>query len=379
MNFHQLVAALSVLLIGTLSAGAQSAGDASAASNMEIVASILPPNPDPSGIAISSDRRIFLGFPRHADNHTEFALAELKDGQLAPFPNREYVYPSSKPYSDWLVSPHGMFMDARDVLWIIDDGKRADIKEIPPGAAKVVGIDTKTSNLVASVPISKEAAGDDSHLNDLRVDNTHGRSGTAYIANSGFGKRYSLVVVDIASGKCREVLLNQPSTSPEPGFMAFLEGQPKVFNANHPTFPIGGADGISLSADGRQLYWTALSGRRLYSIPTEVLSNFDRSESEIERAVVDEGERPACDGLAEDLDGNIYFGSFEQRSLVKRSLDGQYELLVHDDRLGWPDGLAYHDGWLYVTLGQWNRLADFNDGKELRQPPYLVVRVRTKR
>jgi sugar lactone lactonase YvrE len=182
-------------------------------------------------------------------------------------------------------------------------------------------------------------------------------------------------VVDIASGTAREVLVNQPCTSPEPGFMAFLEAQPKVFDAEHPTFPVGGADGISLSPDGKKLYWAPLSGRRLYSISTEVLSNFNLPEAEIEQAVVDEGERPACDALAEDPAGNIYFGSFEQRSLVRRNFSGQYELLAHDDRFGWPDGLAYHDGWLYVTLGQWNRLPAFNNGNELRKPPYLVVRV----
>jgi len=241
-------------------------------------------------------------------------------GQQAGFvPNRSYVYPSGRPYADWLVSPHGMVMDANDVLWIVDDGKRARIQEIPPGAAKVVGIDIKTGKIVASVPIEKDAMSNQSHLNDLRVDMTHGTKGTTYIANSGFGKRYSLVVVDIASGKSREVLLNQPCTSPEPGFMAFLEGQPKVFKAEHPTFPVGGADGISLNPDGKRLYWTPLSGRRLYSISTAVLSDYQLSETEIEKAVVDEGERPACDELAEDDASNAnspcHFWRWSSRSL----------------------------------------------------------------
>jgi sugar lactone lactonase YvrE len=164
---------------------------------VEIVASVMPPNPDPSGIAVSSDGRVFLGFPRHADNHQEFALAELKDDKLVPFPNRNYVYPSAMPYADWLVSPHGMVMDANDVLWIVDDGKRAGIQEIPAGAAKVVGIDIKTGQIVASVAIEKDAMSNETHLNDLRVDLTHGAKGTAYIANSGFGKRYSVQPISI--------------------------------------------------------------------------------------------------------------------------------------------------------------------------------------
>ncbi|QES87719.1 L-dopachrome tautomerase-related protein [Rhizosphaericola mali] len=345
---------------------------------VSVVAAINSPNPDPSGIALSSSGRLFLGFPRHADNHTSFALAEYLDGKLIPFPSKEYVYPSLKPYTDWLVSPHGIFMDKNDVLWVLDDGKRAGIKEIPEGAGKVVGIDIKTKKIIASVPISKNVMSNETHLNDFRVDLTHGAKGTAYIANSGFGERYSLIVVDIASGKCREVLLNKPCVSPEPGFMAFLEMEPHVMDVKKQTFPIGGPDGITLSSDSKKLYWTAISSRKLYSISTDTLSNQSLEESAIEKAVTFEGEHPACDGMASDEQGNLYFGSFEQLSTIKRTPDGQYTLLAHDIRFAWQDGLAYHDGYLYMTLGQWNRLPGFNNGKDLRQPPYLVVKVKTK-
>lgn len=36
---------------------------------LEVVARIMPPEPDMSGIAVTPDGRVFLGFPRHADNH----------------------------------------------------------------------------------------------------------------------------------------------------------------------------------------------------------------------------------------------------------------------------------------------------------------------
>lgn len=344
----------------------------------EIIARIFPPDADPSGIAVSSSGRVFLGFPRHADNHQSFALAELTDGKLVPFPDQAYVYPSAKPFKDWLVSPHGMYMDNNDILWIIDDGKRAGIKGIPADAAKVIGLDVNTKKLVYSVIIPETVMTDDTHLNDLRVDTRQGKAGTAYIANSGFGQRYSLIVLDLASGKAREVLLNHPAVSPDPGFMAFLEGQPKIFDPGKPTFPVGGADGIVLSPDGRRLYWTAISGRKLYSIPTAILANPQSTEKEIQQAVHLEGEHPACDGLAEDGQGNIYFGAFEQQSVVKRSATGNYQLIAHDANFGWPDGLAWHNGSVYMTLGQWNRLPDFNQGKELRKPPYLVVKIKAE-
>jgi len=345
--------------------------------NFEVVARLSPPTPDLSGIAVSSDNRVFLGFPRHADNHQSYALAELVNGKPVPFPDTAYVYPSTKPYQDWLVSPHGLYMDKNNTLWVLDDGKRAGQKEIPEGAAKVVAIDIRTKRILATLVIPKPVLSDESHYNDLRVDLTHGLKGTVYIANSGFGEHFSLVVIDVASGKTKEVLLNHYSTSPEPGFMGFLEGKPLRYDFKQQTFPSGGADGLALSPDSKTIYWTAITGRRLYSLPTKMLSNPAITDQQLIDSLKFEGEHPACDGLAEDEKGNIYFGAFEQQSLVKRGIDKQYHLIAHDqENFVWPDGLAYRNGYLYVTLGQWNRLPGFNHGKDLRKPPYLVVKVK---
>lgn len=344
----------------------------------EIMAQIT--SPDPSGIAISSDNRVFLGFPRHADNHQEFALAELINGKLVPYPNKNYVYPSTKALDQWLVSPHGLYMDKNDVLWILDDGKRAGIDAIEKGAAKVVAIDTKKNTILRTVLIPDNVLRKTAHYNDLRVDLSHGKKGTIYIANSGFGKDFSLVVLDVDSGKAKEVLKQHPTTSPEENFMAFLEGQPRRMNNKKYSLPNGGADGIALSPDNSTLYWTVISGRNLYSLPTAILSDFSKTEEEIEQQITFEGQHPACDGLAEDEQGHIYFGAYEQQALVKRNTEGDFSIVSHDTQnYVWPDGLAYKNGYLYVTLGQWNRLASFNNGKDLRVPPYLVMKVKVNK
>jgi len=41
---------------------------------LEVVASLS--SPDFSGVAVTKDGRIFLGFPRHADDHNGSTLAE---------------------------------------------------------------------------------------------------------------------------------------------------------------------------------------------------------------------------------------------------------------------------------------------------------------
>lgn len=346
------------------------------AQQLEVVGAIMPPQPDMSGIAVTNDGRVFLGFPRHAENHHGCALAELKDGVLIPFPNKEMTYPSDRPCSEWLVSPHGMTTDSAGNIWLIDDGKRAGIEGIPDGAAKVVGFQPD-GHIIASIPIQSHVLRQDMHLNDLRIDLKHGKKGMAYITNSSFGTTPSLVIVDIATGHAREVLAGHYSTAMQEGYIAFLEGEVRAYNKNHVILPSGGANGIALV--GNRLYWTPITGRGFYSISTDSLSDFRLSETELERIVRYDGDRPACDGLAEDCEGNIYFSAYEQMALVKRDTNGVFHTLVQSPLLGWPDGMfVTSDGWLYVTLGQWNRLPGFNEGKDLRKPPYNVVRLKVK-
>ena len=277
------------------------------AAEVEVIARISPPDADMSGIAVTKDNRIFLGFPRHADNHDRPSLAEYKDGKLIPFPNEKITLKGKNPYKT-LVSPHGMTLDSLGRLWVVDDGKLAGIPKIEDGAAKIVCFDVNTNKTIYSIPVLPPVLQHDAHLNDLRIDLKHGQKGTVYITNSSFGKTPSLIVVDIASGKSRELLKNHISTRAQEGFYTYLEHKPHSFDYSNPEFPIGGADGIALIEKENKLYWTSITGRGLYSISTDILSDFSKTEKEIEDAVKYEGDRPPCDGLAEDEEGNIYFG-----------------------------------------------------------------------
>lgn len=42
--------------------------------------------PGPSGIVVTPQGRTFVGFPRHAIDHTGMTLGELVDGKLQPYP-----------------------------------------------------------------------------------------------------------------------------------------------------------------------------------------------------------------------------------------------------------------------------------------------------
>lgn len=363
-----------LVLSAACSAHASDASDPAAVPHggMEIVARF--DGPGPSGIAVTPGGRIFVGFPRHADNHRGMTLGELVDGKLVPFPNAAMSLPSEAPYAQRLVSVHGMTTDARGNLWVIDDGKRAGIDGIPDGAAKVVGFDPANGHVIASVVLKAPVLLQDSHMNDLRVDLGHGARGTAYISDSSFGTSPALVVVDLASGRQRRVLAADRSTQPEAGFLAMLDGKPMRYDAKHPTFPVGGVDAITLSADSRTLYYAPLSSRRLYAISTDVLADWNAGEATLAAAVRDLGEKGFADGIATDPQDRVYITDGEHDAITRRWPDGHFDVVMRDPRIVWPDGIYATATHVYVTLGQWDRLPGFNGGKDLRQPPYLLVR-----
>lgn len=375
MNRRDLFAAAAgATLLPVLAASARAgtvSGDTAPTGSLEVVAEFY--GPGPSGIAVTPDNRIFIGFPRHAENHGKATLAELKGDVLVPYPDAALSLPSSAAPDRRLISIHGMTTDSRGRLWAIDDGKIVG-RPIAPGAAKIIGIDPATDRPIASVVLNPPTMRPDSHMNDLRVDLTHGARGTAYVADSSFGTSPALVVVDIATGRQRRVLADHPSIHAEKGFLTVLEGRPLRYDPKHPTFPIGGVDSITLSPDSSLLYYSPLTSRRLYSIPTALLSNFDATEEQLAAGITDHGEKVMTDGLATDAQGRIYLTASEHDAIMRWIPDGTIEIVVRDPRIVWPDGIFATRTHVYCTLGQWNRLAGFNGGTDLRQPPYLLVR-----
>jgi sugar lactone lactonase YvrE len=326
--------------------------------------------PGPSGIAVTPQGRTFVGFPRHADDHSGMTLGELVNGKLVPYPSADISLPSGLSDAKRLVSVHGMTLDERGRLWLIDDGKRAGKEGIPAGAAKVVGIDLASNTIVTSIEL-KAALRQDSHMNDLRIDLTHGSQGTAYVADSSFGEDPALVVVDLASGKQRRVLTGDPSIVAQKDFVTQLDGVPMRYDGKNTPFPHGGVDGLALTPDGSRLFYSPLTSRHLWSVPTAALADFSLDDPRLAAQIKDEGEKVMVDGMDMDAQGRLYMTDAEHHQVLRRWPDGRLDVVLRDPRLVWPDGVFVTADSVYVTLGQWSRMGK---GFDTRQPPYLLVK-----
>jgi sugar lactone lactonase YvrE len=159
-----------------------------------------------------------------------------------------------------------------------------------------------------------------------------------------------------------------------------VEGEPlKKRPAVGPEEPLRmGSDGIAISADGETLYYTPLVSRHLYTVSVDALSDPNMSEQQVAATVQDLGDRGFCsDGLEQDSQGRVYLTDYENNAVRRRNADGQYETLAQDPRMIWPDTLSVAgDGYVYVTCNQLNRQAMFHRGRDLRQRPFALFRIR---
>ncbi|TQJ20109.1 sugar lactone lactonase YvrE [Micromonospora sp. A202] len=336
--------------------------------------------PMPTGVSVSHQGRIFVNFPKWGDE-VPATVVELRDGQEVPYPDQQWNDPSGDDDAGAFVSVQSIVVDPADRLWVLDTGSPM-FQPTKPGGPKLVRVDLDTDTVAQVITFPADVALPTTYLNDVRFDLRRGEAGIAYITDSADSGPNGIIVVDLASGASWRRLHDHPSTKAEPltSFRPVVEGRPFLERpADGPPKPVSmGCDGIAISADGTRLYYCPLASRRLHSVSTEALADPGVTQEAVAETVVDEGDRgTASDGLESDDAGRLYLTSYEHNAVLRRLPDGEYETLVHDPRLLWPDTMSVAtDGYLYVTANQLHRQPQYQRGQDLRRKPYALFRTR---
>jgi sugar lactone lactonase YvrE len=333
----------------------------------------------PTGVTVSKSGRIFLTFPRWGDP-VEMNVGELKAGKVVPYPNAEINQLHIERPAECLCTVQSAIVDPIDRLWLCDTGT-VNMGPVLPGGAKMICIDLKTDKIVKQFPLGEPGVLKTTYLNDLRFDLRKGTEGGAYVTDSSAMGPNGIVVIDLATGRTWRRLNDHPSTKAEKDFNPVVEGRivlekPK---AEEPAKHLGiGTDGIALSHDGERLYYCPLASRHLYSVSAEALADPTVSDAQVAATVQDHGDRGfASDGLEHDADGRLYLTNYEDNAILRRGLDGTYETIAHDPRMLWPDTLSVgHDGYLYFTANQLHRQPRFQAGKDEREKPFVLFKLK---
>jgi sugar lactone lactonase YvrE len=331
----------------------------------------------PTGVTVASNGRIFVNFPRWGDD-VPFTVGEIRDGKVVAYPDAAINKADSGHPGDTLISVQSVVVDAANRLWILDTAAPSFVEPLA-GGAKLVAVDLATNKVVKTLVLPANVMLTSTYLNDVRFDLRQGKAGVAYITDSSVTGPGGIIVVDLDSGAALRRLSGHPSTKADPAFVPVVEGETMAIRqADKPPGPFWVAsDGIALSADGSTLYYCPLSSRHLFSVPTALLRDRSASEEVVAQAVVDLGEKGASDGLEADDKGRVYAGDYEHDSIRQRRPDGEWRTIAHDPRILWPDTLSVAtNGYLYFTANQLHRQALFHGGKDLREKPYALFRIK---
>ncbi|SHS68033.1 Gluconolactonase [Mycobacteroides abscessus subsp. abscessus] len=331
----------------------------------------------PTGVSVSETGRIFICFPKWGDD-VKFTVAEIIGDTLQPYPSLETNLGYQGNITMAFISVQSVVADGRGTLWVLDTAA-PNFSEPIKGGAKLVAVDLKTNTIRKVYTFTEDVVLPTTYLNDVRFDFRVGKAGYAYITDSSSKGPGAIIVVDLENGNAFRRLNGANSTSPDPYFLPKVEGEILMNrNKDGSTSPFKlASDGIAISPDGKILFYCPLTSRHLYSISTEALRDRTIPDIELPYQVEYWGEKGASDGMITGAKGTIYAGDYENNSIRKILPNGIMETIAHDPRILWPDTFSIGpDQYLYVIVNQLHRQARFHYGKDLRQKPYSLLRMK---
>ncbi|SBT08662.1 conserved exported hypothetical protein [Candidatus Accumulibacter aalborgensis] len=344
-------------LIGAaLMAGAQLVISAPAVGTLETVAE-LPIRP--GNVSPTPNGRVFATV-HPLDVPSGLQLIEITGPEsYRPWPSAELQSDSTTRGETRIDAPLGITQDGKGRLWITDMGLNI-------GKTRLWGFDIATGKLVRKIDLPSAVAPKDSFIQDLVVDAGRGWIYLADINNP------ALLAVRIEDGKVRR-FQGHASLQAEEGAEIRVGGKPTFFGGKPAK---AGVNPLTLSPDGKTLYFGAMTGTHWYSVPTRLLRQ--GSDAEIAAAIRLIGRKPVSDGATTDAAGNHFFTNLNEDGIDRLDTRGVLQPLVRDPLLNWADSVKFGDqSWLYISVNQLHKTKAFTGGEDQGTPPYRIMRVWT--
>ncbi|PKB43600.1 major royal jelly protein [Cellulophaga sp. RHA19] len=290
-----------------------------------------------TGVTVSNNGRVFVNFPRWRKG-VHNSVVEVTNGSNSPFPNKEW---NSWEIGDTVEATKFVGVQSvvvyDNLIYVLDTRSPLFQEVLDAPRIFVFNIDSKT--LEHTYILDKGTYHANSYINDLRLDKKNNK---IYFTDSG---NSGLVILDLNTEKFTRVLDNHSSTEAEVSFLTFDDK--KWTNSVN-------SDGIALDTKNDKLYYHALTGYSLYSIPTASLILKDSVA--LEKEVTFEAKTSAPDGMIFDQNGNLYYADLEHNKIMYRKPDGSTHTLLKGDAVKWADTFSIYNGYLYYTNSRINEV-----------------------
>jgi sugar lactone lactonase YvrE len=291
-----------------------------------------------TGVTVSTTGRIFVNFPRWRKGVENSVVEITKDNQKVAYPNKEWnSWEIGSAVEDQKFVGVQSVVAFENMLYVLDT--RSPLFGAVLDAPRLFVFNLSDNKLEKTYILQKGSYYPNSYINDLRVDKKNNK---IYCTDSG---RAGLIVLDITSGKSSRVLDNHFSTKAEQSYLTF-DNKKWVNTIN--------SDGIALDTKNDLLYYHALTGYSLYSVPTKVLAN--GAIKEVEKSVKLVAKTAAPDGMILDHNGTLYFADLENNKIMYRKKDGSIHTLVEGKKIRWADTFSIYNNYLYFTNSRINEV-----------------------
>lgn len=329
----------------------------------------------PTGLAVDNSNNIYLTYPRSSGQTPNAVTICTSFTSESPWPSASIQNcTTTQNASTCFVNVQNVVLDSIGQLWIVDSG-------IPyygtggnaiPGGAKIMSF-TQNGTLLRTYVIPESLYYDGMNANDVRINNTLGTNGFAFITDESPSS--SLLAIDLDSGAVVRRLYNTSVVRADPGYVSSYDGQIIYsWNGTKKSYVNTGADGIALQSGN--FYWGVLASRRFYYVPQSIMINFNLTDEEVLASVVFPGECASEQaGFTADDQGRLYITASEQNAIyyvdtlqsqVTEAVNGvpaggsglvaseNYVLktLVRSALIQHADSAAILNGYLYFTTNQ---------------------------
>ncbi|KAK0254702.1 hypothetical protein B0A54_08607 [Friedmanniomyces endolithicus] len=332
----------------------------------------------PTGLAVDTALNLYLTYPRNFGQTPNNVVICTDFNNEKPWPSAEIQNcTTGQDPTTCFLNVQNVVLDSIGQLWIVDSGipyydAVAGMNQAIHGGAKIMSFNQTTSELLRTYTVPQDLLAHGTNINDLRINNTLGTNGYAFITDESTNS--SILAINLDDDSTVRRLFNTSVVRADDKYVGSYDRNLIYgWNGTKKSFLSTGADGIALASGN--FYWGVLASRRWYYVSQSLMVNTSVSDADVLAAVQFPGQCASEQaGFTADDQGRVYILASEQNAIyyvdtaypVNETVNGVsgnstglspaedyvVKTLVRNGMIQHADSAAILNGWLYFCTNQ---------------------------